>query len=458
MVAGGAGPARASEGQYLPEKDQQARLIRFPPAQHKKIDSALPEKKFLLQIASDTWGYFRDVTDRETGLPLDNVVIGSTYTKVGSFTSTTNIGLYLMCVVSAVDFGFISSTEAVHRLRLVMESLNKLETWENQPYNFYDTIDLTNSGKYVSSVDNGWLAAGLIVARQAYPDEFGAEMDMWLDRLDFSKLYDPRNAQLFGGYDAGHGKHSENHYGLLCTEPRLTSYIAIAKGDVPREHWFRLFRTLPKDWDWQNQTPRGVERKYSGWPVFNGHYRYGRIQFVPSWGGSMFEFLMPTLVLDEQRLAPEGLGLNNQRILSVQIHYALMRKRYPVWGMSPCAIPEETLGYREYGVTALGSKGYEDDGVVTPHATFLALAVDPAQAVKNLRRLAKIPGIYGEFGFYDSVNVRTGQVSPRLLCLDQGMSFIALANYLNDGAVRKRFHSYPPIQEQEDLLTVEKFF
>jgi hypothetical protein len=448
-----------SAGDFPSEDVQQARLIAFPPTEDAAApDPGLPDRDFLLRIAADTWKYFRDVVDRETGLPLDNVVLGQGQSKVNSFTSTTNIGLYIMCVVSAVDLGLIDQAEALRRIRLTLATLRRLESWEGQFFNYYETISLDASGGTVSSVDNGWLAAGLVVARQAFPAELEAEIDPLLDQLDFGKLYDPAQGLLFLNYDARTSKHSDNHYGMFCTEPRLTSYLAIAKGDVPREHWWRMHRTLPAEWEWQQKRPWGEWREADGVKYFAGHYRKCFLKYVPSWGGSLFEFLMPTLVLDEQRLAPEGLGLNNRRVVEAHIDYARNLKRYPAWGISPCSTPEDTMGYKEYGVKYLGAKGYEDEGVVTPHVTFLALAVDPAEAVRNLRELLRFPGVYGHYGFHDSVNVLNGAVSPRFLCLDQGMSLVALNNHLNDGAIRRRFHSWPEAQKQEDLLTREKFF
>ncbi len=440
----------------LPEAQQQARLNRFKPAQFKTIDSFLPEREFLTQIARDTWGYFRDLVDRETGLPLDNVLVAS-YTKVNSYTSTTNIGLYLMSVAGAVDFDFLPRDEALTRLRRLLDTLDKLERWDGQYFNYYETSTLDASGRFVSSVDNGWLAAGLIVARQAFP-ELEGEIDPLLTQMDFSKLYDPEAGQLYLGYDAGKREPSPSHSGLLCTEPRLASYIGIAKGDLPSAHWYKLFRTLPLDWEWQSQKPKGKIVTKEGVPVFYGYYERNKVRYVPSWGGSLFEFLMPTLVMDEARLSPQGLGANNRVVLDAHIRYALEERRYPVWGLSPCATPDDPMGYKEYGVPYLGAKGYSDEGVVTPHVSFLALAVDPVKAVENIRRLARFRKIYGEYGFYDSLSVRTGKISPRFLALDQGMTFVSLTNYLKGGAIQRRFWSHPQIQAQSRLLRDEVFF
>lgn len=441
----------------IAEAVQQRRLYHFKPVVTKTLDPSLPDNDLLKAIAKDTWGYFRDVVDKANGLPLDNILVAPGHTKVMSYTSTTNIGLYLMCLVAAQDMGFITPKDAEDRLKKTLATLERLSRWEGQFFNYYETISMNATTQFVSSVDNGWLAAGLIVAGQAHP-AFKAEIDGVLGELDFSKLYDPGVGQLYGGYDAGKSAYSPNHYGLLCTEPRVASYLGIAKGDIPEEHWYKLFRTLPPEWDWQTQIPKGRTRVVGKYDVFFGSYSRGNLKYVPSWGGSMFEFLMPTLVLNEQDYSPEGLGANNRAIVDAQIQYALNEKKYPVWGISPCATPETPQGYKEYGVSFLGAKGYADEGVITPHASFLALSVAPEKAIENIRKLARMKGLYGEYGFYDSVNVRTGKTSPRFLALDQGMTLVAIDNYLEFGSIRERFMTHPQMKERVNLLAGETYF
>lgn len=115
---------------------------------------------------------------------------------------------------------------------------------------------------------------------------------------------------------------TDHHYGTFYSETRMTSYLAIGKGDVPEKHWWAMNRTqLPSD-TWQSQIPEGEKVTYDGTELYQGHYEYEDITFVPSWGGSMFEGLMPALILDEIQLAEKGLGLNNARHVEAQIKYA----------------------------------------------------------------------------------------------------------------------------------------
>lgn len=154
-------------------------------------------------------------------------------------------------------------------------------------------------------------------------------------------------------------------------------------------------------------------------------------------------------------LAPEGLGGNDAVHAQGQMRYALEELGMPVWGMSPSADPNDS--YSEYGSKPFGIKGYKS-GVVTPHASALALEFIPVEAVQNLRKLIELYDIYGEYGFYDALSVADGKVSRKYYSLDQGMILIAINNYLHDGAIRKRFHADPEMKKGEKLLTAEKFF
>jgi hypothetical protein len=170
----------------------------------------------------------------------------------------------------------------------------------------------------------------------------------------------------------------------------------------------------------------------------------------------MFEALMPSLVLDEQRYAPASLGLNDRRHALIQRRYALEELGYPVWGLSPSASPA-TGTYGEYGIKPLGTRGYPA-GAVTPHAAALALVVMPEAAISDLRQLAQRYPLYGDFGFYDSVDPVSGQVAYHYLYLGQAMLFIAVVNHLTDNAVPRLFAADPIIQPVLPLLRAEHFF
>jgi len=168
----------------------------------------------------------------------------------------------------------------------------------------------------------------------------------------------------------------------------------------------------------------------------------------------MFEALMPTLLLDEGTLSPNGLGRNDRAHVRVQRDYAMRELGYPVWGMSPSARVDGG-GYGEFGAPVLGARGYVD-GIVTPHASALALTVARDDAVANLRELVEHFPVYGDFGFYDGVDPMTGRVAHVYLSLDQGMTFLAVANALAGGRLRERFASDPVVAAVLELLRAEE--
>lgn len=438
-------------------------LVGFPsrltaPERVRELLVELNNQEFLREIARDTWKYFENALDQKTRLPVDHLRVGAPG-DIGVYTTPTNLAMYFLACVAAKELGFITREEAVGRIQKTFETLERMQKWDGSFYNFYDTNTLGVTRRYVSVVDSGWLAAAWMVVKQAYPQELGEPASRFLKKSNFREFYDPSNGQLRLGFDEAKGNFSPFHYGLIATEARVASFIGIGKGDLPRGHWWSIFRVPPKDWDWQSQAPEGETVSMEGVPVFEGSYSYEGKKFVPSWGGSLFEFLMPALVMKEKELAPRGLGLNNLTATEIHIDYALKRQKYPVWGISPVSVSNGKLWrYGEYGVKYLGVKGYRDEGIIAPYASFLALDTLPDEAVSNLRRMLELYEIYGEYGFYDSVNVRNGRVNAQYLILDQGMSLAAIANFLKEGVIKEYFHRDEAAQKAQSLLTTERFF
>jgi len=424
----------------------------FADPKHNGKELAL--SKQLKAISEKTYRYFEDFTDENTGLTYDAVRTDNDELDEKKFTSPTNIGMYMMSTISAEEVGLISREEAVTKIEKTLDSLEDMKKWNGLFYNWYNTDDgslMTDWGQFISTVDNGWLSAGLIVVGQAYPELYD-QTNSIVDNMDYSTLYTPEVGQMRGGYDVEAESLTAHHYGAFYTEPRVASYISIGKEDVPEEHWWKMYRTMPESWDWQAQTPEGYTETYDGVDVFEGHYSYKGEKYVPSWGGSMFEALMPQLVLKEKELGKDALGLNNQRHVDIQIQYA-KEKGYAAWGMSPAATPDN---YSEFAATPLGMDGYKSDGTVTPHATFLALEYAPMEALENIQTLKRFD-TYDKYGFLDSVNVETGEVTQAYLALDQGMTMVSIANYLKDGVIRDYFHQDKIGESPEDLLIKEEF-
>ncbi|MEO8482672.1 MAG: glucoamylase family protein [Acidobacteriota bacterium] len=267
-----------------------------------------------------------------------------------------------------------------------------------------------------------------------------------VEAMDFSFLYDRRRRIFMIGYrlaDAdGPGRPDNSFYDLLASEARLASFVAIAKEDVPQHHWFQLGRL-----------------------VTNVH---GRATLM-SWGGTMFEYLMPLLVM--RSFPGTLLDQSCRSVVRRQMDYG--RQRGIPWGVSESAYPltdlHGTYQYRAFGVPGLGLKrGLEDDLVVAPYATVLAALVEPAAAADNLRALVRA-GAYGRFGFYESVDFgerpigaetedtshprRSGpDVVRAFFSHHQGMSLVALTNVVHHDLFVSRFHADPRVQATELIL------
>ena len=156
-----------------------------------------------------------------------------------------------------------------------------------------------------------------------------------------------------------------HHYGAFNTEPRIASYIGIAMGDIPAEHYFGAWRTFPDtcDWSWPETKPIGVWHEYMGVDVFEGAYPYDDQLLVPTWGGSMFEALMVPLVVPEEEWGRNSWAVTHPLFVESQIEHGLEEAEYGYWGFSPSSDPEILNGYREYGVDAIGMEpnGYSSD-------------------------------------------------------------------------------------------------
>ena len=538
-----------------------ARSVSRPakPAQRENLSAG--DSHRLRIMARQTWSFFDTfVTPEQNMLPPDNFQ-ETPNEVVAHRTSPTNIGLYLLSVASAREFGWIGTLDAADRLEATISSLEKLERFRGHFYNWYDTHDLRPlDPKYVSTVDSGNLAAHLLtlegvcrkwltefplahvdssglldtlqqmrdvaqalnadprnhgilprrldtaldalrlslesidspdsetaltsVLRQTdtirdivqalcdeRPEDGNAPLRQWSDmlranvlslqrdmqmgtataplagrldalayrvlaialRMEFGFLVEPERLLLTIGYRVADRAQDPSCYDLLASEARIASFFAIAKGDLPVRHWFRLGRLLT--------------------PVDRG-------SALMSWSGSMFEYLMPVLVMRE----PDGsvLGETSRLIVKRQIEYG--NERNLPWGVSESAFNardrEFTYQYSSFGVPGLGlQRGLGDEAVVAPYATGLAAMVDPASAFRNFERLQKLGG-RGRFGWYEALDfspARLPQGVPvvpvqAFMAHHQGMILVSIANVLKDGMFRTCFHSNALIQSTELLL------
>jgi Putative glucoamylase/Protein of unknown function (DUF3131) len=449
------------------------------------------------QYAARTWASMAAMVDTPSGLPADILNRdGSTSVQ----TSPTDIGAYMWSAVAAERLGLISRRELRRRMAATLRSLGRMERYAGQFYNWYDHRDGTkltdwppqhdpNFHPILSSVDNAWLAVGLKIVRDSVPS-LAARAGALYRALDFGFYYRPDVNRVLFHYRPDDPAASPCCYDTVVSESRIVDYVGIARGQLPRKEYYGRWRTFPAtcDGSFQEMRPVGSYRTYFGVNVFEGAYRYAGMRLVPSWGGSMFEELMPALFVSEELIAPASWGLNHPLTVRAQIHHGLVDAGYGVWGFSPSNTPEG--GYAAYGVDAVGmdpngnpsdeahtlvDHGWDDQacpraaqpdpaptayrgGVVTPHAVFLALRYAPRAARADLRRLrSRFPGLYDRWGFHDSVNVTTGRVSASYLSLDQGMIMAALGNALGHDALRRAFTDPATARVLRAVVGVERF-
>jgi cyclic beta-1,2-glucan synthetase len=541
-----------------------ARFVSLPRSLERRASASAADVQALRRTARRTWRYFEVLVGAaDNWLPPDNFQEDPT-PEVAHRTSPTNIGLYLLSVVSARDFGWIGASEAIERLEATLGTMVRMPRFRGHFYNWYDTRDLrVLDPKYISSVDSGNLGGHLIAVANACREwrqssmaaasrragiadalaltaeqavdlrrgrrtqtvtprqledslaslskalagaspadeafttqltELSGEATVLLDiaraialersdgsgsdllywsqaslsaidahradlassaeavasrharlivledaframamAMEFGFLFDRQRQLLSIGFVVSESAPDPNCYDLLASEARLASFFAIAKGDLPARHWFRLGRATTA--------------------VAHG-------AALISWSGSMFEYLMPPLVMR----APAGSLLDQTDRLVVRRQIAYGAKLGLPWGVSESAYNardlELTYQYSNFGVPDLGLKrGLGANRVIAPYATALAAMVDPVAAVANLRRLAA-SGVRGSYGFYEAVDFTPARIQEgedfalvrAYMAHHQGMTIVAIANAVFDGAMRARFHAEPIIQATELLL------
>ena len=518
----------------------------------------------LRRIARHTWRYFETFVGPDTNhLPPDNWQMTPT-PKLAERTSPTNIGLYLMSVMSAHDFGWIGLDTALARIEATLTTMERMARFRGHFFNWYDTRTLAVlPAPYISTVDSGNLAGLLIalagglrgwaddapsvrrrrtagladtlanlraelealapnrrglrdlnaaldgavqgfadalaqtggggaaasvaagqlvsytaeIARlatdlDAATDEGGAaEVLAWAQALardaadvltpaaegrealegfalrvrllaerarllafemDFAMLVQTDKMLLSIGYRPNDDQLDDSSYDLLASEARLTSFLAIAKGDIRKEHWTRLGRPFTT---------------------------FGHQGVLLSWSGCMFEYLMPPLLLKER----QGGILSHSSAMAVEVQMDWGRSRGLPWGISESAFNarDRDMNYQYYafGVPTLAIKRTGGDYVVAPYASMLAAQIDPQAAVRNLAALGKL-GAEGPYGFYDAVDfapsrLRDGQghsVVRNVMAHHHGMSIMAIANTVLDGIHRERFHADAVVRASELML------
>jgi cyclic beta-1,2-glucan synthetase len=579
---------------------QLAQLMKWIKDIFKRRKISLNEegRQTLRQIARRTWNYFDTfVKEEENSLPPDNYQEDPKPT-LAHRTSPTNMGVYLLSLVSARDLGYLTPSTFIRRLSATLDSMKKLEQFNGHFYNWYDTQTLRPlQPKYISTADSGNLAGHLLAVKQAcleisntgvmnraaiaglndtlslmkpeqpskafllcktilsapiptffsewsvlltalsepvkilrsesahdqsrwcdalilqvealqkdlktfapwtietFPkindshvtlllkvldqsstffslscaydqaissleQDFAAKQE-WIDAFkaakaktlqsidmsehlaqDFANIFEAMNfgflldhdRGIFSiGYNVAESKHDSGFYDLLASESRLASFVAIAKGDVPQKHWFKL----------------GRERIST---------QNGRA--LISWSASMFEYLMPLLVM--RTYAKSLLDETYNTVLLKQMSYG--KAHHTPWGISEAGFNardvELNYQYGPFGIPGLGFKrGLGRDLVVSPYSTLLAAIVNPVATLKNLQWFIR-QKLLTNYGFYESIDYTAERVPENqdfatiksFMAHHQGMSLVAINNVINQNIIQNRFHREPCVKAAELLL------
>lgn len=421
------------------------------PLPQKDVTLSNQDVEFLRQTARDTWRYFEKyVNPSGHWLPPDNVQFNDEE-KIAYRTSPTNIGLYLLSALAAYDFKFIDLDDLINRYLKTFKTMERLERYRGHFLNWYDTKTLQPLAPlYVSTVDSGNLTASLFTIANSLDQIVKepknivhkqkidllkeiAQQARKLGTCDYNFLYNKSRRLLAIGFNVQEQRLDPSYYDLLASESRLASIFGIALGQLPIEHWYALGRLMN---------------------------RLGPDRILLSWSGSMFEYLMPMLILPEY----DGTILSETHKSAVRCQIEYGRLRGVPWGFLESGYfatdVQDNYQYRAFGVPGLGFKrGLGNDLVVAPYASMLALMIDPKAATANLRRL-KEEGFTGDCGFYEAIDFTPGRIPPKkshavvrsFMAHHQGMGFLALAHVLLKQPIQRRFIQSPFFQSVAPLL------
>ena len=397
------------------------------------------QRQAVRDLARDTWRFFEEaVTKEQHFLPPDNVQLDPDK-GAACRTSPTNIGLYLLSCAAARTLGLITTAEMARRMQDTTAALEQLESWHGHLYNWYATDTLAPLPPlFVSTVDSGNLAGCLTacaqLCRERLPEmeseyrALPARLDALSQRMDFAPLYDKEKKLFYIGWDVAGKRPTPAHYDLLASEARLASFVAIARHQVPREHWARMNRSVTRA---------------GGGPA------------LLSWGGTCFEYLMPALLLP---LTPGTLlGESCMNAVRAQISAAGRRP----FGVSESGYyafdPELNYQYRAFGLPALALSADTGGQVVAPYASMLALPFFPRAAALNLQWMRRL-GWTDRQGLYEAADYSPQRVekTPRLvmshMAHHQGMILCAACNALTDFSLVRAFMALPAARAYAYLL------
>ena len=399
------------------------------------------DQKYLREIGLKTWRFFEDHITKENNYLICDNYQEDRPERIVKRTSSTNIGLELISVISSYDLGYISFEKAIEYLKNMINTIKVLPKWNGHLYNWYkiDTLEPLKP-RYISTVDSGNFIGYLYIVRN-FLEKNKLEENQFLyndinyiiSQTNFSKLYDDKTKLFSIGFNLEENKLTDSYYDFLASEARQASLVAIAKKDVPAKHWNSLSRTIT------------IYKSYKG---------------LISWTGTAFEYLMPNLNL--KRYPGSLLDESSKFAILSQKEYC--KKLGVPWGISESAYSTRDLNYnyqyKAFGIPWLGLKrGLEYDLVISPYSTFLALGEKEKTAISNIRLLEKYGGL-NQYGFFESIDFTSSRLKENekyavvktYMAHHQGLILNSINNYLNQDILQKRFNQNPEIEAVQVLL------
>ena len=405
------------------------------------------DKKKFYEYAKKEFSFFQAcVSDKTNHLPPDNIQI-KPREKMAMRTSPTNIGMYLMSLVSAYDFGLISANGLIQSIGKTLESVERMEHVNGHLFNWYEIEDLSVIGdRFISTVDSGNFIASLICVYSALKEmkEMDGATKKLIEKIEneikaanFRTLYDYEKKLFYVGYYPDEKIKTDAHYDHYMSEARITMFMCIALGQISQNSWKALSRPLL---------------------TFNGNVGIG------SWSGTAFEYFMPTLFLPviQNSMDDESLeyAFNCQKRFG-----ASNPDEGTVFGISESGYSltddMDNYQYKAFGVPYLStqSNGFGSK-VISPYSSFLMLERGKREILSNLSILEDM-GLAGDFGFYEACEFNSNFIDDYAIIYSymahhKGMSMIALANASFENAFVRRFLSYDRFSSKTELLS-ERF-
>ena len=447
------------------------------------------EKKYMLDVGERTWKFFENYLNVNNNYLIPDNYQEDRKEKIINRTSSTNIGLSMMAVISACDLKYIDLAKAYSLIENIINIVLELPKWNGHLYNWYDTKNKTPLfPRYVSTVDSGNFVGYLYVLKSWLLNLIDIEnidkisnivnkgnidnfdnasnekitnlekkedtkinkeknkniniekisqlintIDTLIENTDFSKLYDPEQKLFSIGFNIEENKLTNSYYDLLASEARQTSFIAIAKKNVTEKHWNHLSRTLT------------VLGKYKG---------------LISWSGTAFEYLMPNI--DIPKYQGSLLDESCKFMIMSQMKYA--KEMQVPWGISEAAFNLKDLHsnyqYKAFGIPWLGLKrGLGDEIVVSAYGSVLAAPDYPKEVYQNLKLLESY-GMLDKYGFYESIDFtperlekgKKEAIVKTYMAHHQALILLSINNLFNDNILQKRFMQNPELDAIDILL------